>query len=584
MRYSRLFGKTVRKARKEMTAVSHKLLYMGGFIRELSAGRYEFLPLGFRVWRKIVDLIDSEMEIIGSQRFSIPILQPMDFWSKSNRDKAWGKSLMKLKDRSGAEFALSATGEGVVTEMVAGTNPTYKDLPITVHQFIVKLRDEKRARGGLLRTREFVMKDAYSFNESEDDFMKTYNSFYKAYSRICEQLGLQYYACIADSGALGGDYCHEFQVPCEAGEDHIAKCDSCDYTANNEKAEFIRKEVNKNEKMKEYKMVDLPEKVQKIKDLMKHYNLPAERFIKNVLYKTLDGKKLIIATVTGDLDINAVKLAKAVGEDELEIGEDKDLKSIGSKTGYLHSWGYDEFKDKIVYVVDEGITKARNLYGGYKTETQDPQNVNYGRDFKADIVADIAEPYEGALCKKCKGNLKLIKTIEWGHIFKYDHFYTKHHNGYFTDRDGKRKLMYMGAYGIGIGRSMGTIVESHNDEKGIIWPITIAPFQVHLVSLGESKEILDKAASVYEELGQNDIEVLWDDREEESAGVKFNDADLIGIPIRLVVSVKSFERGGVELKLRTSEESEIIKLEDILETVKRKIKSLKDEFKPKTKY
>ncbi|MBU0976237.1 proline--tRNA ligase [Patescibacteria group bacterium] len=581
MKYSKLFGKTVREAKKEMTAKSHQLLYTGGFIRELSAGRYEFLPLGFRVWKKLVNVIDEEMEAISSQRFSIPILQPMEFWAKSNRDKAWGKSLMKIKDRTGAEFALSATGEGVVTEMVAGTNPTYKDLPVIVHQFIIKLRDEKRARGGLLRTREFVMKDAYSFHDTEEDFMNTYDDFYKAYSRICERIGLNYYACIADSGPLGGDYCHEFQIPCDAGEDHIVKCEKCDYAVNVEKAEFVRKEVNKKEEMKEYKMADLPEKVQKIKDLMKHYDMPAEMFIKNVLYKTLDGKKLIIATVTGDLDVNSVKLAKAVGEDELEIGEDVDLKSIGSKTGYLHSWGYDEHKDRIIYVVDEGITKTRNLYGGYKTATQDPLNVNYGRDFEADIVADIAEPYDGAICGKCRGVLKLIRSIEWGHIFKYDHFYTKHHDGFFTDRDGQKKLMYMGAYGIGIGRSLATVVETHHDDKGISWPISVAPYKVHLVSLGEDKAVNKKALSLYEEIEKAGIEILWDDRIDVSAGVKFNDADLIGIPIRLIVSEKSLGKGGIEMKLRKNKESEIIKADNLLEVLREKITQLEDELIPK---
>ncbi|MEP7104078.1 MAG: proline--tRNA ligase [Candidatus Dojkabacteria bacterium] len=566
MLYSKLFGKTEKKAPNDATAISHKLLHQSGYIRELSAGRYEILPLGMRVFQKVINLIDKEMENIGSQRFSIPLLQPIEFWKKSNRDKAWGSSLMKIKDRNDSEFALSATGEGVVTEMVKETKPSYKDLPIVVHQFIAKFRDEMRPRGGLLRVREFVMKDAYSFHTTEEDFMKTYDDFYKAYSTICEKLELEYYPCIADSGALGGDYCHEFQIPCEAGEDKIAKCDSCDYAANLEKAEFIR-DINNQGEVEPYEVVNLPVEVAKIKELVKHYGLPENRFIKNVVYKTKKGK-LVIATVTGNLAVNDFKLAKAVGEDELEIATDEDLASIGAKSGFVHSWGYEDHKDKIIFVVDESVVMSKNLYGGLKTETTDPINVNYGRDFKSDIEADIADPYEGATCKKCeKGKIKIIRTIEFGHIFKYDHFYTEHHDGFFTDKDGQEKLMYMGAYGIGIERAMAVVVESHNDAKGIVWPENIAPFKVHLVGLNQEDEIVrTRANEVYKELEIAGIDVLFDDRIETQAGEKFSDADLIGNPWRVVVSRKSGDQ--VEVKKRNSQESKLISIEELIKELK----------------
>ncbi len=565
MRYSRLFGKTVKSIPTNISATSHKLLYQGGFIRELSSGRYEFLPLGMRVWKKVVALIDEEMEKIGSQRISIPILQPIEFWQKSNRDKAWGNMLMKLKDARGAEFALSATGEGVITEMVAGTSPSYRDLPVIIHQFIIKIRDEMRARGGLLRAREFVMKDAYSFHATEEDFMKTYENFYQAYSTICKKLELPFYAVQADSGALGGDYCHEFQIPCEAGEDEIVTCDSCDYAANIETAEFEREPINEDEEILEYKEVSLPTEVETIPQLVEHYKMPATRFIKNVMYRTKDGK-LVIATVTGNLQINTLKLAKALGleEDDLEQASDEDLASIGSKHGYLHSWGYEEHKDKITFVVDEGILKAKNLYGGYKTDTTDPQNVNYGRDFEADIVADIVNAYEGAVCKKCGGKLRMTQSIEFGHIFKYDHFYTKHHDGYFTDKDGTRKLMWMGAYGIGIGRALGTVVELHHDEKGIIWPEIIAPYKYHLVTLGKDKDLMDRSKEIYEIFKNQNKEILWDEREYASSGEKLADADLIGCPIRIVVSARNDKEGVVEVKRRNSEEALKVKYEDVV--------------------
>ena len=557
MKYSKLFPKTIREPKKDMVAVSHKLLYMAGFARELSAGRYELLPLGMRVFQKLVNLIDKEMEAIDSQRFSIPLLQPIEFWQKSNRDKAWGSLLMKIKDRNESEFALSATGEGIVTEMVKETKPSHKDLPIILHQFIAKFRDEMRPRGGLLRVREFVMKDAYSFHTSEEDFMKTYQNFYKAYSQICEKLDLTYYPCIADSGALGGDYCHEFQIPCEAGEDKIAKCDTCDYAANLEKAEFVRDEVNKDQELLPYKIVDLPTNVAKIKELAKHYGLPENCFIKNVVYKTKSGK-LVIATITGNMDINDFKLAKVVGESELELATNEDLASIGAKTGFVHSWGYEEHKNKIIFVVDESIVKAKNLYGGYKTETTDPINVNYGRDFSADIVGDVADPVDGVICKKChKGKLKIIRAVEFGHIFKYDHFYTSHHDGFYIDKDGSQKLMYMGAYGIGIERAMAILVESHHDARGIIWPKIVAPFQAYLINIKNN----DLGSKIYDLLSKANIEVLWDDTEK-SAGEKFANADLIGIPVRLVVSEKTGDK--IEYKERNSDKTELLDLKEIL--------------------
>jgi len=563
MLYSKMFPKTLRTAKKDTVTASHKFLYMGGFIRELSAGRYELLPLGFKVFQKLIEVVEKEMLNIGSQRFSIPLLQPIEIWQKTNRDKVWGTSLMKIKDRNQAEFALSATGEGVVTEMVKDTNPSYKDLPIVLHQFIAKFRDEARPRGGLLRVREFVMKDAYSYNTTEEDFMKTYNDFYKAYSIICEKLGLEYYPCIADSGALGGDYCHEFQIPCDAGEDEIAKCDNCDYAANVEKSEFVRKLVNFDQELKEFKIVELPVEIGKIKDLVAHYNFPENHFIKNVVYKTKSGK-LIIATLTGNLVVNEHKLARAVGEEELEIANDEDLNSIGTKSGFVHSWGYEEFKDRITFVADESVVVAKNLYGGYKTETTDPINVNYGRDFKSDIVSDIANPYEGAICKKCNiGRIKLISSIEFGHIFKYDHFYTEKHGAFFMDKDGVEKLMYMGAYGIGIERAMAIVVESHHDDKGIIWPESISPYSIHLIGLNlENEEIKQKAHSIYQTLLKMNIDVLFDDREDVTAGEKFADSDLIGISLRVVISKRT--EGKIELKKRNEKESKLVSIEEFL--------------------
>jgi prolyl-tRNA synthetase len=404
------------------------------------------------------------------------------------------------------------------------------------------------------------MKDAYSFNVTEEDFMKTYQDFYDAYSRICAKFGLEYYPCIADSGALGGDYCHEFQIPCAAGDDKIVVCPKCNYAANTEKAEIVREISNPDEELKPYAEVPLPYGVAKIKELVAHYHMPADRFIKNVVYKT-NKNKLVIATVTGNLDVNTKKLINAVNLGDLELATDEDLASIGAKSGFVHSWGYDEHKDRIIFVADESITLAKNLYGGHKTDTTDPINVNYDRDFKADIVADVAEPIEGANCKKCGADLTLIRTVEFGHIFKYDHFYTQHHDGYYVDKDGQKKLMYMGAYGIGIERAIAIIVETHHDEKGIIWPEIVAPYDIHLVTLGDVETQALEAVAKLEAAG---YEVLWDDRTDVTAGTKFNDADLIGIPTRIVLSTKSLEKGGIEVKKRAGGEAEIMTLGEFL--------------------
>ncbi len=575
MKYSKLFGKTLRSVKKDIVLDSHRLLYQGGFIRELSAGRYEFLPLGLRVQQKIIDLIDKEMEKIGSQRMSIPILQPLKIWQKTNRDGVWGSSLMRLTDRNNTEFALSATGEGVVTEMVARSNPTYKDLPVTLHQFIMKFRDELRPRGGLIRVREFIMKDAYSYHTTEEDLMETYEDFHAAYTRIFDRLDLpDVYPVIADSGALGGAYSHEFQMISDAGEDKFVKCDTCDYAANVEKAVFERESVNEDQELKEYEVVELPAEVCTMKQLEEHYGLPPENYIKNVMYKAGDGT-LIIATVTGNLDVNEVKLTNAVGKGPLEMADDEDLNSIGSKHGYLHSWGYDEHKDRIIYVVDLSLKKARNLYGGYKTDTTDPINVNYPRDFQADIEADIAESPEGAKCAQCKdGHLHIRKSIELGHIFKYDHFYTKAHDAKFVDKDGKNKYMWSGAYGIGIGRAMAASVEAHHDDAGIVWPAVIAPYHVHLVQLGDNAEITEYAESLYSKLREAGVEVLWDDRTDVSAGVKFADADLIGNPIRVVVSARGMDKGTVEVKKRGEQKSKDVKLDRAVEEVRKILEEL----------
>lgn len=566
MKYSRLLFKTTRTAPKDAQMLSHQLLYRAGFIREVVAGRYILTPLGLRVLQKIIRLVDEEMEKIGSLRVILPTLHPLEVWQKTHRDAAWGEGLMKIKDRRGMELALGATAEGLMVELIKMFRPTYKDLPIVVHQFSQKFRDELRARGGLIRLREFLMKDAYSFAADEEQFMKTYWDQYHAYERIAARLGLAVVAVEADSGPLGGDFCHEFMVLNDSGEDRILVCSQCDYKANAEKAEFVREPVNLEEKVEPLKVIEQPEWVMSMADNEKHYGLPSSRFLKNVVYKTAKGR-IVIVVIRGDLDVNEAKLTRLLGGQALLPATDEDLEKLGSKSGWVHSWGHKG----VLYVGDTSLETVHNFIGGQKEKTTDTTNVNYGRDFKVEKMGDIALAPVGAGCGKCgKGKLEERQAIEFGHCFKYDDFYTKAHDGVFTDKDGKEKLLQMGAFGIGIERALALVVEVHHDEKGIIWPKSVAPFQVHLMEVGSQKEEVGSSAEdIYRRLTTRGVEVLYDDREDVSAGVKFADADLLGLPLRLVVSEKSLSTGGVEWKERGKEEIKIVPADQLVEEVAR---------------
>lgn len=559
MRYSKLFGKTVREAPKDATLTSHKLLYKAGYIRELSSGRYMLAHLGYRVQKKIINIIDEEMTKIGSQRVVVPTFHPLELWQATHRDEVWGEGLSQVTDRRGAKFAVGATAEAVMVEFVKKFHPSWRDLPIVIHQFSTKFRDELRARGGLIRLREFTMKDAYSYAPDEESFMKTYWDQYHAYEKIAARLNVPVIPVEADSGALGGDFCHEFMVPCEWGEDTILTCE-CGYTANREKAEFVRENKNAEEAEKPLEIVEQPEWVETMDDNVKHYGKPKWQYLKNVVYKTGKGK-MIIAVVRGDLDVSAAKLAKVVGEGELEPATDEDLKKMGSRPGWVHSWGHNAR-----YIGDTSLTTVRNFIGGQKEKTTDTINVNYSRDFTCEIVADIAEAKAGYICPKCqKHALKEQNGIEFGHVFKYDDFYTRSMNCTFTDKDGKEKYLQMGAFGIGVERAIAIVAELHHDDKGLMWPKEVAPYQVHLIEVkGEGAK--EAAVKVYNLLTESGVEVLYDDRDDVSAGVKFADADLIGLPVRLVVSSKTGDR--VEFRYRNEDASQLLSVEEVLGKLK----------------
>ncbi|MFH1601564.1 MAG: proline--tRNA ligase [Candidatus Shapirobacteria bacterium] len=557
MKYSKIFGKTVKSVPADAVAVSHKYLWQGGFIRRFSTGRYGFLPLGYRVWLKIYRIIQEEMDKIGCQQLVVPTLHPVEVWKKTSRDEAFGEEMLVVADHYGNEFILGATAEGMMVELVKMFSPSYKDLPIDIYEFSSKFRDDKRPRGGILRVREFMMKDAYNFCANEKQLQKGYEKYFQSYLRIAKKLELAVIPVEADSGAIGGSLSHEFLMEGDFGDQTFFVCEKCGYAANIEKAEFYREPLNLQEKEKTFKIIDQPEWVCTMADNQKHYKEPPWRYLKNVVYKDKKGK-IIIASVRGDQEVNEIKLKRALGLDSLEPATDRDLKKIGTKPGHVHSWGIKG----AVYIGDLGLKAVKNFIGGQKEKKTDSVNVNYGRDFKYDLLADIVDAKAGDKCAFCKGKLVEKKGVEWGHTFKIDRFYTKKQEGYFTNKKGEQKYLWMGSYGIGIDRSLATIVEAHHDNRGIIWPESVAPFKYHLIGLDlHEKEVKDRAERVYENLVQKGEEVLYDDRENISAGEKFADADLIGIPYRLVISKKTKEK--IEVKKRAQKTSKLTSLSQI---------------------
>lgn len=557
MYYSHLFGKTTKTVPRGAKLISHQLLYRGGFIRQSAAGYYYFLPLGWRVHKKIETLIRQEMNQIGAQEMLSPTLHPIELWQETNRTSSMAFELMTVESRNGVKFALGGTAEEMFVDLVRRMNLSYRDLPLNVYQFSTKFRDELRSRGGLLRVREFIMKDAYSFDRDETSFKKEYQKMKEAYQIIFRRLGLEALVVEADSGYIGGDYCHEFISPNPVGEDEVFICNRCDYRASKDKAEFVRQDKNPDEKIKSLEIVDQPEWVCTMADNIEHYGQPLWRYLKNVVYKDSKGR-LVIASLRGDQEVNETKLKRVLGVDNLVPAQDEDLEKLGTRHGWVHSWGHEG----VVYVGDLGLKSVKNFIGGQKEKTSDAINVNYGQDFKYEILADIVNAYDGAHCPRCSnGQLKMITGIEVGHIFQLGYHYTKLMKGAnFIDKDGQEKPFYMGCYGIGLGRTIATLVEAHHDDQGIIWPKEAAPFQVFLITLGDRQ---DQGKKIYQQLAKEGFEVLYDDRKEVSAGEKFADADLIGIPIRLVISNKTGDK--IEWKERDKKRTKFLQYDEVVD-------------------
>jgi prolyl-tRNA synthetase len=560
MRYSKLFGKTTHGELKDSRFISHQLLTKGGFVRESTAGRYYFLPLGWRVHEKIRAIIKEEMDRVGGQEMITPLLHPISLWKETRRTESVGFELMTVKDRSDAQFVLGGTAEEMFVDLVRKFKISYRDLPFTVYQFSTKFRDELRARGGLLRVREFVMKDAYSFDRDASDFQQTYHTLAEAYHRIFRRLGLEAAQVEADNGYIGGEYCHEFIVESEVGESRYLESADGSYRAHEDVAKFRREPINPDEEIKPFQIIPQPEWVKTMEDNVKHYGLPASRFLKNVVYRNVQTGEIVIGTIRGDLEVNKIKLEHAVDAvGQLEEATDADLARIGTQRGWVHSWGHQGAR----YIGDLSLTTVRNFIGGQKEAETDSINVNYGRDFECEKLADIAMAQPGYLTEDGRQTLIEKRGIEVGNIFQLGYHYSARMEGaVFVDQDGKEKPLYMGCYGIGLGRTLAAIVEKYHDDRGICWPEAVAPFQVHLISLGGSDQ---KAEAVYRHLTDAGLSVLWDDRAD-SPGVKFADADLVGVPVRLVVSERN--KGKLEWKRRDSRTAELLELDAVVERLR----------------
>ena len=565
MRLSEAFLKTYKEAPKEAEIISHQLMLRASMIKQLTRGVYSYLPLGYRVLRKIENITREEMDRAKAQEIFMPVLQPASLWEESGRWFAYGPELMRLKDRNEREFALGPTHEEVVTDIVRNMVSSYKDLPFNLYQIQTKFRDEIRPRFGLMRGREFIMKDAYSFHIDQKSLDEEYINMKSAYERIFTRCGLNFRAVEADSGSIGGDSSHEFMVLAESGEDDILYDDSSNYAANVEKAVSIIELKESDEKKLMKELVKTPH-AKTIEDLANFLNIPKEKTVKAVMLKevTEDGENFVLALIRGDLDVNSIKLKNAIGAKiELEMMTPEECERFGLVPGYAGSY---EKKDGLKVVIDETVKYVRNFALGANKEEYHYINVNI-EDIVYDLVADIRKAKEGDTSPDGKGTLKLAKGIEVGHIFKLGDKYSKALNATVLDENGKQQIIKMGCYGIGISRVMAAAIEQNHDEFGIIWPKNIAPYLVDVIIANIKDETqVSLGEKIYAELSDNGIETVLDDRNER-AGFKFKDADLIGFPLKIVVG-KGAAEGIVEIKDRRTGESSEVKKEDVLQYIR----------------
>lgn len=560
MRSSQLFGKTLRQAPADAETISHKLLTRAGFIQQIAAGIFSLQPLGNRSITKIRNIIRDEMDRAGGQEINMPVVQPRDLWVESGRADTFVPPLARFEDRREREMIIAPTHEETATAMARAGVASYRDLPFTIYQIQTKFRDETRPRGGLLRVREFEMKDAYSFDADEEGMDRSFQAMVAAYKRIFKRCGLDVIMVDADSGGIGGKDSNEFVLLTDSGEDTILMSNESDYAANVEKASFIKKAFPIDE-LGEVEEFATPG-IKTIEELAKAEGVSKSKTAKVVFY-SVDGE-IVVVTIRGDYEVNETKLRNLLDGAEPKLATPEEVKAAGLVSGSASAVGLTGMKS----VVDDSITMGSNYLAGANKDGFHLRNVNFERDFKADIVADIAEAKKGYLSPDGKGKLVAKRGIEIGHVFKLGNVYSSKMGANYTNEDGEQNEILMGCYGIGVGRLLAAAVEANHDDFGMLLPRAIAPYEIYLAGLNlNDPNIAGKAEMIYETLQDAGYEVLFDDRDA-PPGVKFKDADLLGIPARVVISSRSLENGGVEVKSRISKDSEIVAESDVLASVK----------------
>ena len=555
MLFSKALIPTLRETPTDAEVISHQLMLRTGMIRKLAAGIYSYLPLAQRVFQKLKSIIREEMNQIGSQEVTLPGVQPAELWQESGRWHFYGKELLRLKDRSERDFCLGPTHEEVITDLIRREVKSYRHLPLILYQIQTKFRDEIRPRFGVMRAREFVMKDAYSFDRDEAGAEESYHKMHKAYSKIFERCGLDFRAVEADTGAIGGSFSHEFMVLADSGEDIIVYCESCGYAANLEKAEIRPPEISRsqeNQKTRE----KIPTPGQKtVEEVTRFLGVSSEHLIKTLIFATDKGP--VAALVRGDHEINEIKLKNYLRCGELFLADDSLVEKVTrAPRGFAGPVGLT-----IPIYADHTLKNAVNMITGGNENDVHFKNVNTPRDYQVTHYADLRKAEANDGCARCGKPLKMRKGIEVGHIFKLGTKYSEALHATYLDQTGKEKLIVMGCYGIGVGRTIAAAIEQHHDKDGIIFPLTLAPYQALILPVNINEPKLHKAAfKVYDELNADGIEALMDDRDERP-GIKFKDADLIGIPLRITIGQHALEEGKVEIRDRKTGKVDLVNIE-----------------------
>ncbi len=564
MRYSQILIPTLKEVPAEAEVISHQLMLRGGFIKKLTSGVYTYMPYGLAAIRKVENIVREEMNRAGAQELSMPMVQPADLWQESGRYEKYGPELLRFKDRHERESCLGPTHEEVITDIARKELHSYRDLPVNLYQIQTKFRDEIRPRFGLMRGREFIMKDAYSFDVDDAAAEVSYSKMYDAYNRIFERCGLDFRCVQADSGAIGGSFSHEFMVLAETGEDTIAVCNVCSWAANLEKAEVTMAEAVSSEELLEMAKVETPGK-RKVKTVCEFLGIGPQQLVKTLIY--LADAEPVAVLLRGDREVEDVKVKNYLGVTDLRLADDKEtFDATGVPTGYLGPVGM-----KLRMLADQEVTAMVNLTAGANEKNVHLQNVNYGRDFQVDEVGDFRQLSEQDDCPSCGGDIRLVEGIEVGHIFKLGTAYSESMQAYFQDSDGSERPLVMGCYGIGVSRVVAATIEQNHDENGIIFPVPLAPYQVALLNLDlKDKEVSEAAERIYRELGSAGVDVFIDDRDERP-GIKFKDADLLGFPYRITVGRRFKENAQVEVRRRRDGKTEDVAIDEVVAYITSKL-------------